>query len=136
MTLDDKKKQIYRLVKLGMDRVECELLAECTLDEQMELTKDAYYIAHCAIQRMLEEKDLLEKLENIIEENALVGKSTEIRWKLEKINNARWGNVVRVASEAPSVAREPPDLSGLSDQEREILLNTVCGVVNPGADKN
>jgi hypothetical protein len=136
MTLDDKKKQIYRLVKLGMDRLECELLAECTLEEQAQLEKDAYYIAHCAIQRLLEEKDLLEKLDDIISENALVGKSTEVRWKLEKINNARWGNVVRVANESPIEKHEPPDLSGLSEEARALLLDTVCQVVNPGSDRN
>jgi DNA replication initiation complex subunit (GINS family) len=135
MTLEDKKKHIYRLVKLGMDRAECELLAECSLEEQTELEKDAYYLAHCAIQRLLEEKDLLERLEDIIEMNTVEGKSTEVRWKLEKINNARWGNVVRVASEPVSVKREPPDLSKLTEEQRAILLDTVCAVVNPGQDK-
>jgi hypothetical protein len=136
MTLDDKKKQVYRLVKLGMDRAECELLAECTLEEQAALDKDQYYLAHCSMQRLLEERDLLTKLDGIIEDNALIGKSSEIRWKLEKINNARWGNVVRVANETPVTKRETPDLSGLTEEQRSLLLDTVCGIVNPGSDRN
>lgn len=135
MTFEDKKAQVYRLVKLGMDREEAELLSEFTLEEQERLDTDAFYLSRCKLQRLIEERDLLESLDDIANDNAIKGVSTEIRWKLERMNPARWGKSLAIATTPAPVENEIPDLSSLSKEERALLLSVVTRTLSNGANK-
>lgn len=130
MHLDEKKAQVYRLVKLGMSRAEAELLAEISLEEQELLDADPMYVRRCELQRLIEERDLLVHLDDIAEDNAIKGVSTEIRWKLERLNPARWGKSLAVSSNPPPAEQEVPDLSSLSVEERALLLSVVAKTLN------
>lgn len=125
MTLDDKKSQVYRLVRLGMGREEAELLAEFTIQEQEALDSDAAYLARVNIQKVIEERDLLVKLDDIIEQNTMRGTSSEIRWKLERINPQKWGKSVSIDLPGSPLGDNTPDLSKLSPEERASLLSAV-----------
>ena len=113
-----------------MSRAEAELLAEISLEEQELLDADPMYVRRCELQRLIEERDLLVHLDDIAEDNAIKGVSTEIRWKLERLNPARWGKSLAVSSNPPPAEQEVPDLSSLSVEERALLLSVVAKTLN------
>ncbi len=125
MTLEDKKSQIYRLVRLGMGRAEAELLAETTLEEQALLDADTMYLSRVNIQKVIEERDLLVKLDDIIEQNTMKGESGALRWKLERLNPQKWGKSVSIDLPAAPLSEGAPDLSKLTAEERTQLLRVV-----------
>lgn len=132
MTIEEKKIQVCRLLRLGMGQDEAELLAEFTLEEQEALIVDASYQNRCRVQKFIEERSLLIKLDDIIEQNALVGKSSEIRWKLERMNPSRWGKTVSVVT--PNISDEKPiDLGSMTPEARAALLDAVSAAM--GGDK-
>jgi tRNA U34 5-carboxymethylaminomethyl modifying enzyme MnmG/GidA len=135
LSLEDKKKEVYRLVRLNMTREEAELLADCTLDEQIELAADELYLAKCKFYVMYEEKMLMESIDRIIAENELKGVSTEIRWKLEKLNPAKYGKTVAISGMPSAKLREMPDVSKLNAQEREALIGVANKVLNGAKDE-
>lgn len=132
MTIEEKKAHVYRLVKLGMSRDEAELLAGFSLDEQEALERDGVYLARCRLQRIVEERDLLEHLDDVIEDNVLKGVSTELRWKLERMNPERWGKSLALSTQTPPAPAAVPDLSKLSREERAVLLAAVSKALPNG----
>jgi tRNA U34 5-carboxymethylaminomethyl modifying enzyme MnmG/GidA len=128
MDIESKKKEVYRLIRLNMKREEAELLADCTLEEQVALAADETYLARCSFYLLYEEKRLMEALDRIIEENEAKGVSTEIRWKLEKLNPAKYGKSVAISGIPASKSREIPDLSKLSEAERDDFVSIASRV--------
>lgn len=130
MTLDEKKAHVYRLVKLGMSRDEAELLTGLSLEDQETLDRDPVYLANCRVQKLIEERDLLLHLDDIVEDNAIKGVSTEIRWKLERLNPQRWGKSLAVTTPPPAEEPDVPDISKLTKEERDLLLGVVASTLS------
>lgn len=90
-TLESKKTIALQAVKLGMDEEKALLFAEID-EEEMDLVKaDTFFVrrlAHCVVQ---EEHDLLEQFDDVMEESAKKGFSSDIRWKLGILNPKRYG---------------------------------------------
>ena len=134
MDIQGKREQVYRLVKLGMDVYESQLLAGCSASEISEMSSDPVFKAQCGFYNLLEEKELLEQIDDIILSNAEKGISTEIRWKLGVINPRKYGSRMAVDSAPPPPDRDVPDLSRLNDAERAALLDAVSKMINGDAE--
>lgn len=134
MDIESKKAQVYRLVKLGMDVYESQLLAGCTVEEIDAMSADDAFSARCSFLVMVKEKELLEKIDEIIEYNAGRGVSKEITWKLEKMNPKKYGKTVSVSLDKPLEEKEQVDLSRLSESERDSLLEAVSKTITRKAE--
>jgi hypothetical protein len=105
MTFEEKKQHIIRCVKLGMDNYSAMIIAECTQDEIDLFENDEVFSKRLAVEAKLEERDLLINMQKVMDINVPLGDSTEVRWKLEKINPRRWGR-----PDANSGRRELPKI--------------------------
>lgn len=92
MSLNDKKDQILRLIKLGMELYRAELVMACTEKEIEKLENDKEFCQRIKSYEAIGEKELLDKLEDAIDLGIDKGKSSAIQWKLERINSKRWGS--------------------------------------------
>lgn len=81
-----------RCIRLGMALEEAYLLAECSLEEQDALSRDEPFLYRVQVQKAIQERDLLQKLNTIIEVNASLGKGEDLRWLLSKLNRKRYGD--------------------------------------------
>jgi hypothetical protein len=98
MTLDDKKDFIYRVIRLGMSVEDAKIAAECTGEEMRILDEDEAFEKKCDVVARIQEKELLEKLNQAMEMNLLEGKTVELRYKLGVMNSRYSGGKVDVGT--------------------------------------
>ena len=91
MELRDKKSLAERFIRLGMDVRSSLIACEATEDEIDLLLEDKQFMDKVAFIQAREVSVLLEKLDNVIAQNVPRGISTEIRWKLGKVDAGRFG---------------------------------------------
>lgn len=91
MSLDNKKRIITECVTLGMDLDRAMLVAECDESENVALREDASFMHDVNARSAINERVLLNKLDECMELNTAIGRSDEVRWKLERINPSKWG---------------------------------------------
>jgi hypothetical protein len=89
--IDSKLDTVIRLVQTGMDRYRSMLLAELTDEEIALYEKDTAFATKLDFAELRMERDLLDKLDMIVDINTERGISTEVRFLLSKINPDRWG---------------------------------------------
>lgn len=92
MDLKNKKQQLFRLIKLGMELYRAELVVGCTEKEVSLLDKDEDFNQKIKEHEAIGEKELLDKLEDAIDIGVDKGSSSAIQWKLERLNSNRWGS--------------------------------------------
>lgn len=101
----DKRVIILEQLKLGMAFDTAVYVAECTVEEIEELTKDNQFQARVEASKAILERDLLQSLHKAMEMNAAYGNSTEVRWMLERVNPKRWSTggakVIKGKGDAP-----------------------------------
>lgn len=90
--LEDKKKIIYNLTKLGMDIDKAHLIAECSEEEIALLDKDVDFNKKLEVYLAIAEKRLLKMHAKACRISAEKGSATGIQWKLSKINPDKWGD--------------------------------------------
>jgi hypothetical protein len=115
MDIQAKAESVMRCVRLGMALEEAYLLAECSLEEQDSLGRDEAFLYRVQVQRSIQERDLLQKLNTIIELNASMGKGEDLRWLLSRINRKRYGD--GKAEDAPSRPEGNDPLSNMDRME-------------------
>ena len=92
MTVSENKKQsIYQLIKTGMSLDRAFILVELEDEEIALLREDPLFMKKTKFYMVDQERDLLRSLDDVIATNIPKGVSTEIRWKLERVNPAQWG---------------------------------------------
>lgn len=129
----DRKDLTLRYIRLGMSRNDAFILARVPLDEQVEFERDPLFMEKCEVALLQEEYELLDTLDDIIADNAAKGTSTEIRWKLERINPKRWGKRLTVDGEANTPSRQEVDVSHLPEEQKAALLDAVTDLLTGGA---
>lgn len=105
MEIADKIESVLRCIKLGMALEEAYLLAECSYEEQDAMNKDEDFQYRVQVQRSIQERELLTKLNAIIDMNVLSGKGEDLRWFLSKINRKRYGDG-KVDDEMKDIAKK------------------------------
>lgn len=93
--MESKRAVVLELSRLGMDFDRAVIIAECTLPEIEEMQNDAQYMARISFSAAVLERDLLKKMETIVDMNSAVGQSTEVRWLLERIN-PKWAGSTKI----------------------------------------
>jgi len=88
--MDNKRRTVLELMKLGMEFDRAAIIAECDVAEIEILRNDTAFQAHVKACSAILERDLLKSLNEIRVMNAATGNSTEVRWMLERINPKRW----------------------------------------------
>ena len=106
MNLKDKKEQILRLIKLGMELYRAELVLGCSEEEIKKIEEDLNFNQRVKEHEAISEKELLDKLEDAIDFGVDKGKSSAIQWKLERINAKRWGSKEMDNKYIPNVSIE------------------------------
>lgn len=91
MDLQGKKQHIERCIKLGLTLYKSMLIAGCTSDEMSLIENDDQYLRRIETLNAIYEHDLLKHIERAIAINVNMGKTTEVRWMLERINPEKWG---------------------------------------------
>ncbi len=91
MTFESKKEHILRCVKLGMDLLQAELVAECSLSEIDQLDEDKKFLRQIKFHYAISEFQLLEKHDRAMHNQLTEGKTGAAQWKLERMNPKRWG---------------------------------------------
>jgi len=91
MTFQNKKEQIFRFFRLGIEIYRAEILAGCTEEEIELLDKDAHFQQRLKEYEILEEYELLEKHQDGMDIALERGNTSAAQWKLERINPNKWG---------------------------------------------
>lgn len=107
MELRDKKILAERFIKLGMSKFDSMIAAECTQQDIDILDKDEEFSHRLDFLQKKEESELLKDIDDIIKFNKGKGISTEIRWKLGKLDPVRFGEGLK--------------LNGSSDKKKFII---------------
>lgn len=90
MTREDTRIYVLNLVRTGLSVEKALLLAEVDDFEAERIKNDPKFSRQVAAEQAKAEKQLLDRLESIIETNEARGISTEVRWKLERLNPKMW----------------------------------------------
>ncbi len=100
MELEQKKEMAYRFLKLGMPLYSAQILAEFTQEEMDDLEEDKSFQRQVSFVKQKEISRLLERIDSIIDMNTQKGVSTEIRWKLGKLDSAAFGEAAKFNANA------------------------------------
>lgn len=87
----DKKDLILNCVALGMDLKQAYYAVELTQEEMDELDNDPLFQRKAMAKKAILERDLLRKLDDVIDMNTKKGNSKELRFKLGA-TNSKWRN--------------------------------------------
>lgn len=87
----DKTDLLYNCVALGMDLKRAYYAAELTQEEMDHYDNDPVFQRRAAAKNAILEKQLLEKLDMVMDMNLREGNSKELRFKLGAINS-KWRN--------------------------------------------
>jgi hypothetical protein len=96
MELKDKKILAERFIKLGMGKYDSMIAAEFTQDEIDIMDKDESFTHRMEFLQKREISKLLQDVDDIINLNKGKGISTEIRWKLAKLDPVRFGEGIKL----------------------------------------
>ena len=105
MDIEGKKNHILRCVKLGMELLQAELVAECSVEDIEKIEEDKSFLRQVKNYFAYAEFDLLERHEKAMNNQLVEGKTAAAQWKLERINPRRWGK---------EDSKQPPELPNLS----------------------
>ena len=106
MDFEAKVDMIKRCLKLGMDLDSAMILAECSDEDMERINADSTLTRSFDITAKFYEMDLLQKLDTALTMNVRFGNTTEVRWLLERINKARFGNNANIKlTKEPRVVR-------------------------------
>lgn len=86
-----KEDLILNCVALGMDLKQAYYACELTEDEMAVLEKDEVFQRKAKAKTAILERNLLEKLDTVMDDNLRKGNSKELRYKLGAVNS-KWRN--------------------------------------------
>ena len=96
--LNNKKRDMcIEFMKLGMDFDTACLASEISGEEKDKLAADEDFVATVNFSLARKEKDLLEKLNKVAEENAERGDTRQLERMLELLNPARYSKVTKLS---------------------------------------
>lgn len=101
MAIEERKASILNCVALGLSYAQAEVLAECSVEEMEQLSKDEAFQARVRFKAESLKRTLLERILGAVDQNAAYGTTTEARWLLEKLDKERFGNGKSAESDAP-----------------------------------
>lgn len=87
----DKRDLVLNCVSLGMDLKKAYYAAELTQEEMDELDADDFFQRKAKAKEAILERDLLKRLDEVIDMNVKKGNSKELRFKLGA-TNSKWRN--------------------------------------------
>lgn len=106
MKKEDIRLYVLNLVRTGLSVDKALLLAEVEDMEAERIKNDPLFARQVQRELARGEAQLLDRLEAIIEANSEKGISTEVRWKLERINPKMWSAKQQAPQEDSGVLPE------------------------------
>jgi len=115
--MPDTRDQIYNMLQSGLPLETSFALLELTDDQIRILEKDSQFQRKLRFYMSAYERNLLDRLEHIMDINESKGISTEIRWLLSRRFSDRWGSKQVIFNQNPSPL--PPPTVGVYEDEPE-----------------
>lgn len=121
-SLDERKKDMCaECMKLGMDFDTACVAAEIGPELKERLAADEEFVARVNYGLAMKERELLERLDRIAEENAERGDSRQIERQLELLNPARYSKVTKLSHQIDNSGgaggKITVDFAGNSEEE-------------------
>lgn len=111
-SLEERKKDFCaECMKLGMDFDTACVAAEIGPELKERLASDEDFVARVNYGLALKERELLERLDRIAEENAERGDSRQIERQLELLNPARYSKVTKLSHQIDNSGGQGGEIS-------------------------
>jgi len=127
LKFEEKKQLIHEFIRLGIDKYEAVLLAECTDDEIEELNNDVTFNKRVEFNRARKEADLLEMHDEAIRIAVDKGDSKPIQWRLEVLKPDKYSKTVNKKIDAN--VKTEKSYSDMEEKEKERISEELLATV-------
>ena len=121
--MPDNRDQIYNMLQAGLHLETAYALLELTDDQIKELESDPTFSRKLRFYTSAYERNLLDRLDHIMDINESKGISTEVRWLLSRRFSDRWGSKQVIFNQSSSAL--PPPSVGVYAEEPEDTDNDI-----------